>query len=40
MLFPPLVLHNNNFDSDRRINSGETSKTTWYTKIQSRIKIV
>jgi len=36
---PPLILHNNNFDSQRRLLSNRSGKTTWSKFIQNKVVI-
>lgn len=39
-LYPPLVTHNNEFDSMRRINSNRQPKTRWFYNTQHKITIL
>ena len=39
-VFPPLIKHNNEFDSMRRINSNRAPTTNWFKNIQDNINIV
>ena len=37
---PPLVKHNNELDSMRRLNSGKSATTRWFSDVQDKIEIV
>lgn len=37
---PPLVKHNNELDSMRRLNSGKSPTTRWFSHVQDKIEIV
>ena len=37
---PPCVVHNNNLDSMRRLNSGKTPTTKWFSRVQNKITLV
>ena len=39
-IIPPLVKHNNQIDSDRRIISNKSGLTSWFKKIQPKITIL
>ena len=36
---PPLILHNNDFDSQRRLLSNKSGKTLWGIKLQNKVNI-
>lgn len=37
---PPLVKHNNELDSMRRLNSGKSATTRWFSDVQDKIEIL
>ena len=37
---PPLVKHNNELDSMRRLNSGKSATTRWFSDVQDKIEII
>lgn len=37
---PPLVKHNNELDSMRRLNSGKSATTRWFSKVQDNITLL
>ena len=37
---PPLVKHNNELASMRRLNSGKSATTRWFSEVQDKIEIV
>lgn len=39
-VYQPLITHNNNISSDRRLNSNQKPLTQWFKKTQSKINIV
>jgi GR25 family glycosyltransferase involved in LPS biosynthesis len=38
-VYPPLVTHNNEIDSDRRVVSNKKATTRWFRDVQNRVKI-
>ncbi len=37
---PPCVVHNNNLDSMRRLNSGKSPTTKWFSRVQNKITLL
>ena len=37
---PPCVIHNNNLDSMRRLNSGKSGTTKWFSRVQNKITLL